>query len=208
MIGIKCNIKKEKKVKKIFSILLVFTLVITGTIGATGMSVSAAGYISESNSSYAHNLVLQLNQSPDPIEFWNGLSNKDQKIVADSLVSKLECKIEIVESSLRDDEFKEITVIVNWDYYDVKVWEHQQTIGWTYDYNYVTSWYRVPRGYGWNYGFIQWTYIGEIDYAEDYYSTYLYCESKGYWEVTVLGQVINTFDNVIGTTVDKDGLSY
>jgi hypothetical protein len=43
----KIKIYKEKKVKKNFSILLVTALVITGTIGATGMSVSAAERESE-----------------------------------------------------------------------------------------------------------------------------------------------------------------
>ena len=193
--------------KKIFSILLVAALVITGTIGATGMSVSAAGDTGERNTSYAYNLVLQLNKSDDPIKFWNGLTEEEQQIIAKSLVSDIKLETEIKETSLRDDEFKEITVTVNSYYYGENVWRYEHTVGWSYDHTSITAWYRYSEGYGWGYGFTYWVYIAEIDYYENYYGSSLACMSKGYWEVKILGQVVNTFDQSIATTHDKDGNS-
>ncbi len=191
----------KKYMRVLFATIIGFSL--TFTMVATTSAIS-----SDNISSYGHQLVLQLNKASDPVEFWNKLDREDQKIIADSLITEIDYKTDVIENSTRNDDFTEITVIVSGYYYGEKVWDHRHIVGWWYDYTYINAWYRYSTGNGAGYGALRWVYIGEIDHLEDYQFTYLDCMSKGYWEVQIYpGVVVNTFDHVIETTHYTDGSS-
>jgi hypothetical protein len=209
---------------KIFNILLVTALVITGTIGATGMSVSA---VDDDSSSLGHDLVLQLNESSDPIKFWNSLTTEEQQAIEKSLVSEIQYKVEIIETYTQnvltkdtkasvvyteckkiltnDIVTKEIIVYVTGFYYGDEVWHHVHLVDWTYDGTTISDFYRASDGDGGVSGLLTWTYKGEEDSAGENEGTSLYCMSKGCWEVTLLGVTINTFYNTIETTHYPNG---
>ena len=85
--------------KKVFSILLVAALVITGTIGATGMSVSAA----DSTSNYLDPLVISIAEKSDSLESlkvnYDALSTSDQ----DSLTKSMSALYELIASDKNPD---------------------------------------------------------------------------------------------------------
>ena len=203
--------------KKIFSIVLVAALVITGIIGATGMSVSAADS-NKYNEETLQEVYEEFTASINPQKYYDSLSEGVQIALIKTYAPEewQTLKNMLVETTVvvTDTKGGPQTIIVTVTGYDgsLVAYYFRHTITWSWDSGYVTDIDTEIEGEGYTIGGLRWEYDDAPQYS--YYTEtwapdniWVDVESHGYFHEYVLGIKWRSFSTNLDSRVFGNGLS-